>query len=473
MKRFRKARILAVVLALSMVVTMLGGCSSGKSDSSGDGTVSFTMDGLPSAEKTEELANYEARQKDFKEKTGCEFERVDFKYDYQTGSAMIEGGNLPTTFTVANTEPQVLISNGWCRDITDLIKETGWDKEWKDDLLDLVSDKDGHIYGIPNSTYALSIVCNKKIFEEAGLVNDDGSIKYPTTWDEVIEDSRIITEKTDAKGFSFTICDNQGGWNFSNVAWNYGADLCTMNDDGSFTANLNSPEVVEAAKVYATLQKEGLLYGDFSVDTRDACYTNVASGLAAMCFGATDSPLALTRDDGIDMPIEDLALIPVPAGPEGDYWLMGGSCQWFSPDATDDQIKAYLEYRKLYDSTPDISDSQRDALEETAKLDTEDYGGVYVSAYMNIYKSGSYYDAVKEVVEKYRNFDWDDYPTFAYTESHPGHAEEEGMCQQMYAFLTSALQQVMVDPDGDIQAVFDKAQQDYQAVLDTAFDVQK
>ena len=152
---------------------------------------------------------------------------------------------------------------------------------------------------------------------------------------------------------------------------------------------------------------------------------------------------------------------------------MGGSCQWFSPDATDDQIKAYLEYRKLYDSTPDISDSQRDALEETAKLDTEDYGGVYVSAYMNIYKSGSYYDAVKEVVEKYRNFDWDDYPTFAYTESHPGHAEEEGMCQQMYAFLTSALQQVMVDPDGDIQAVFDKAQQDYQAVLDTAFDVQK
>ena len=47
------------------------------------------------------------------------------------------------------------------------------------------------------------------------------------------------------------------------------------------------------------------------------------------------------------------------------------------------------------------------------------------------------------------------------------------MCQQMYAFLTSALQQVMVDPDGDIQAVFDKAQQDYQAVLDTAFDVQK
>ena len=220
MKRFRKARLLAVVLALSMVVTMLGGCSSDKSQDSGDGTVTFTMDGLPSAEKTEELANYEARQKDFKEKTGYEFERVDFKYDYQTVSAMIEGGNLPTTFSVANTEPQVLIANGWCRDITDLIKETGWDKEWKDDLLQLVSDKDGHIYGIPNSTYALSIVCNKKIFEEAGLVNDDGSIKYPTTWDEVIEDSRIITEKTDAKGFSFTICDNQGGWNFSNVAWN-------------------------------------------------------------------------------------------------------------------------------------------------------------------------------------------------------------------------------------------------------------
>ena len=491
----KKFKLLALILALAMIVGLFAGCASGNKDTDtttkGNDTtaadtkgneggdtpaagVHFTMDGLPTADKTEELARYAARQAEFEEKTGNTYELVTFAYDYQTFAAMLEGGNLPTVFTVANTEPQVLIANGWGRDITDIVKEYGWDQYWNDSLLELVSDKDGKIWGVPNGTYALSLVCNKEVFRQAGLVDAEDHILYPTTWEELIETARTITEKTSAKGFSFTICDNQGGWNFSNVAWNYGADLSTRNDDGSYTSNLNSEAVVNAAKVYQTLAAEGLLYGDPLVDTRDACYTNVSEGLAAMCFGATDSPFNITKIDGNQkMPIENLALIPVPAGPAADYWLMGGDCKWFAPNATDDEVRAWFEYRSLYDSTPNISDDQKAALEEVAaRVTGDEYKSIYINGAMNIYKSGDYFDAMMATIEKYKNFDWADYPTFEYTKNHPGHAEEEGQCQQMYAILTSALQAIIENPTTvDVQAVMDEAQSNYQSILDTAFAV--
>ena len=490
----KKFKLLALVLALAMIVGLFAGCASGNKDTDtttkGNDTTAadtkgeeggdtpaagahFTMDGLPTADKTEELARYAARQAEFEEKTGNTYEQVTFTYDYQTFAAMLEGGNLPTVFTVANTEPQVLIANGWGRDITDIVKEYGWDQYWNDSLLELVSDKDGKIWGVPNGTYALSLVCNKEVFRQAGLVDAEDHILYPTTWEELIETARTITEKTDSKGFSFTICDNMGGWNFSNVAWNYGADLCVMNDDGSYTSNLNSDSVVKAATVYQTLSKEGLLYGDVSIDRWDDCLTNVSEGLSAMAFFHNGCAFGICDDQGTqNMDVENMAMIPIPGGPGGNYWLMGGDTMWFSPDATDEQVRAWFEYNELFGRTPNVNDDQIASMKEEGNLRVNERGSVYTPD-ITAYTSGDWYDAYMQVVEEYRNWKWEDMPVYEWAEKNPAHVEEEGMCQQMYATLTSALQEIVLYPDKDIQAILDEAQSAYQAILDTSFDVQK
>jgi ABC-type glycerol-3-phosphate transport system substrate-binding protein len=80
---------------------------------------------------------------------------------------------------------------------------------------------DGKLYSAPFSTAKpwLQLYVNTKLYEDAGLVNEDGSLMLPNTWEEMIENSRVITEKTDAYGTGFSMVQNwAAGW-WWNVCW--------------------------------------------------------------------------------------------------------------------------------------------------------------------------------------------------------------------------------------------------------------
>src|SRR6266700_1264293 len=55
----------------------------------------------------------------------------------------------------------------------------------------------GKIYSAPISGAApwLQLYINNKVFRDAGLVNGDGSVKIPKTWDDVTHFAEIITQK--------------------------------------------------------------------------------------------------------------------------------------------------------------------------------------------------------------------------------------------------------------------------------------
>lgn len=88
----------------------------------------------------------------------------------------------------------------------------------------------GQTYSAPYSPPGIWIkmFVNTALYDEAGLVNDDGSYKFPATLDEVIENSRIIHEKTSkyGVGFSGTQTWASGWWlwmcQFSTQFWNTG-----------------------------------------------------------------------------------------------------------------------------------------------------------------------------------------------------------------------------------------------------------
>ncbi|MEI7451951.1 MAG: extracellular solute-binding protein [Candidatus Falkowbacteria bacterium] len=68
---------------------------------------------------------------------------------------------------------------------------------------------DGNVWGIPGEVNDYSLIYNKKMFKDAGIVDADGNALAPKTWDDVVAAAKKITKK-DTKGniikygFAFT-----------------------------------------------------------------------------------------------------------------------------------------------------------------------------------------------------------------------------------------------------------------------------
>ncbi len=490
-------KILSLVLALAMVLGLFAACGNDKpadttagknNDKPADTTaapvddetewawgtvhgVTWTLGGLVDQSDATKVQREQESLDLAMAETGNSWDRMEFSYNYTSIGAQFESGALPTYFDIAATEPVKLIKNGWGRTINECVERVGINLDnFNQTILSTYYDEDGGLWGLPYTAYSLCILVNASLFREAGLVDANGEPTMPTTWDEVIEYGNIINEKTGKGGMMLTCCDNQGGWNFTNVAWNYGADLAGMNDDGTFWVNVNSAEAVAAVEMYAELAASAGFYGDPLTSTRDTCVSNLKAGNCAMIFGAGDMPRAMSSIANDGMNPEDLYAINIPAGPGGQVNLTGGSGVWFSPNATDDQVVAILE-RMMHVNGRWVEEASADAVDgwETTFIDQLADNQVNLPDFP-VYVSAAYNQKNEMMLDYQTNFNYDlqykSYYDFANT---PGNlrAEEEGDTQNLYRELTAALQQVITDPTCDIQAVMDGCQANCQDLYNT------
>ena len=117
----------------------------------------------------------------------AEVVKAHYKYAVDTFISMAEAGTVPTVFETWYTEPQKLIKGGFVADITDELNELGWLDKMNPMVRALLSDENGRVYGLPRDSYALGLMINAQVFEDAGLVDENGIPLYPKTWDELIE----------------------------------------------------------------------------------------------------------------------------------------------------------------------------------------------------------------------------------------------------------------------------------------------
>ena len=278
-----------------------------------------------------------------------------YKYAVDTFVPKAEAGTLPVIFETWYTDTQKLINGGFVADITDELEARGWLDEINPTIRDLMS-KDGRTYGIPRDGYALGLMLNVELFEEAGLVDAEGLPIYPKTWDELAQTAKIIKDKTGAAGLCLLAMDNAGGWHFSNIAWNFGATLTLVDENGKFIANLDTPEAIAAMEYVKSLKWEyDVLTADPTVENWGTGFTQLGTGGAAMYMAANDAVNQPTYNNGL--PVDKLALVPMPAGPNGDqYSLSGGTPYMFSKDATPEQISAALDYLVLMGKGPVLNE---------------------------------------------------------------------------------------------------------------------
>lgn len=390
-----------------------------------------------------------------------------YKYSTDTFMPLVESGNCPTIFETWFTEPQKLIRSGAVADITKELEERGWLDKMNPAVRDLLSDELGRVYGVPRDGYALGLMLNVELFEEAGLVDDNGYPIYPKTWDELAETAKTIKDKTGSAGFVLLAKDNSGGWHFSNIAWAFGATLCTDNGDGTYTANLASDEAIAAMEYVKSLKWDyDVLTADPTNEDWGTGFTQLGTGAAAMYIGANDAVNQPTQVNGL--PVDKLAMCPIPAGPDGQYSLYGGTPYMFSKDATEAEINAALDYLEVMGKAPVVTDASVAGLNADAqnKVDT----GIPVIKPFPVWTDEAYVAAQTKAVEDHANTDEGLFQSYFDATSSDGlHVEEPGDTQAMYEELTKVLQAVITDKDADVAALMQTANDNYQAVLDEEF----
>jgi len=387
-----------------------------------------------------------------------------YEYSPDTFIPLVESGNLPDIFNIYFTEPAKVIPQGIVADITDQLEELGWLEKMNPSIRQLVSDENGRVYGLPNNAYGMGMMINAQLFREAGLADEDGIPIYPKTWEEFTDAAVKIKEETGAAGFVLLAQDNAAGWHFVQIAWSYGAEF-EKYEDGKWNAYINTPEVVAAMQmVYDWKWTYDILTGDPTAENWGTGFQQLGTGGAAMYLAADDAVSQPTKFYGL--PIEDLMLVGMPAGPAGSVSLTGGNLFMFPAGTDPEVIKAGLEILEIIGKAPVMTEETRLGL--IAGAETNVAEGIPVMRSFQCWIDPEYNALCDEIYEQYVNVDPRMYEAYyAATTAEGGlKPEEPQYVQELYAELTKVLQAVVTDQNADIQALLDQAQANFQQILD-------
>jgi len=200
---------------------------------------------------------------EYSSKTGPYFEEVAAAFEAENPDIKINIEVVPwdtllqrlTTDIAGGAAPDIsIIGTRWLLDFAEQgIAEPVDDyltPEFKDTFIDTFmapSVIDGQIMGLPVAASARAMLINKDLYAEAGATP-------PTTWDELYEASKKISEETDAFGFGLQGKEIETDAYFYYSLWTHGGDI--LKEDG--TSGLDSPAALEALTLYKKMLDEGL-----------------------------------------------------------------------------------------------------------------------------------------------------------------------------------------------------------------------
>lgn len=461
--KFNKKQITAVILAAALCTGGLAGCGTKKKQTSSDGKIKITVANWPSEDGNEKaFENAENKRKEFEKKyKNIEVAGETWGYDQSTFMARAEGGSLSTVYTSFFTEAKKIIQFGYAADITDYVKKYGYYGKINETLLDTIS-KEESIYLLPKSAYSLGIVINMNLFREAGLLESDGTPKIPKTFDELAAFAQTVHEKTGKAGFVFPTTSNQGGWNFSMLAWSFGTEFIKKKD-GKYTSNFANDKCAAALEYLKDLKwNKNALPSNTNVDAVEVVKL-IGTDQAAMAIVHPGQLDALVKDYG--MKPENIAMITMPAGPERHVTLMGGDFYVIEPNASPEQIDAAFKWIQFSGLTTEMDEDTKKRYENDKKLDFEENMKVIGVKDLSIWNDNADTEKFKnEVIEKYRNIPEKNVADYNNNKGSIEYQVEEEVCaQDLYATLDSCIQEVLTNKNSDVKGILKKAAADFQS----------
>lgn len=338
-----KKKLLASVLAVSMMATMMVGCGSSSSggDASAEGekvTLSFLnkYPDAPYAEYFEQaVADFEAANPNI----DIEMENVSDEAIKDKLTTMAGGGEMPDIFfTWTGERVNRFARNDLALDLTPYLDA---DPEWKDGFLPAFLNNatlDGKNYAIPFRSGIMFFLYNKEVFTQNNL-------ETPKTWDELL----AVCEQLKAKNVTPIAFGNSAPWYSS---WWIGL-LNAMMVPAETTAKDYTPETGEftdpnyeaAVQAFFDLNDKGY-FGD-NVNAKDYYEVREAfmAGQSAMILDAT--PQFTQYDDGMGAENWGFFKVPIMEGSAGDPGTIGGGGEaWIVSSKCEhpDEAVAFLKF---------------------------------------------------------------------------------------------------------------------------------
>ncbi len=437
------------------VAGALAGCSA-DSASSDDGRVELRVATFPPGADAAAYEAFESQEAQFEEEhPDIDVIGVEYEWEGPTFAAQLAGGSLPDVFTVPFTDSKTLLENGQLTDVTAEVEELGYTDKFNPIILAEVQDADGNIFGFPRQAYAMGLHYNRALFEAAGLDPDSP----PTTWDEVREAAKAISDATGKAGFMEMSTNNTGGWQLTAATVARGGSTQKDNGDGTYTSTIANDATKAQLQFLHDLRWEDDSLGDNYLLDWGSINQEFAAGNIGMYSSGSDVYTALVRDFGLSPDDYGLTVLPTE---NGGGTLGGGDIAVVSPTVDDATKAAAVEWIDWYYM-------QKLLDEDAAVLDAKtlaDSGQAVGTPVLPVLDRATYEESLVWI-EPYVNVPLDQMAPFteAIFEQTPV-GEPKGSTQEIYALLDPLVQAVLTDENADIDALLDQADADAQAILD-------
>lgn len=291
-----KKKLLSVVLTVAMLVSMITGCGATKSDEtdvpinqetelSEESTASDVAEKGNAGDRPEiAVWHYFEHEADALNRVAdaynasqdkvyvtCTYvSREELMNQYTIGAV---SGELPDIGMVDSPDMSSYISLGVFKDITRELNDWGELDKFYEGPLNSCKDANGNLYGLPNNSNCLALLCNMDILEAAGYQEP------PKTWDEFYKIAKDCTDQSKGVyGFAMSAISNEEG-TFQLIPWLYSA--------GATVNNLASPEAVSTLDFLEKLVKEGIMSKEVINWGQGDALNAFAAGKAAMLESGT------------------------------------------------------------------------------------------------------------------------------------------------------------------------------------------
>jgi multiple sugar transport system substrate-binding protein len=384
-------------------------------------------------------------------------EPSEYEWAIDTFAAQLAGGTLPTVFQIPFTDSQGLIERGQVADITAEVESLPYAADFNPNVLTVVENADGAIFGIPIAGYSIGLHYNRALFEEAGLDPD----APPTTWAEVREAAAAISEATGQAGFAQMTQDNTGGWMLTTLSYAFGGRLQEQSAEG-IDVTVDNPGTTAALEFLQSLRWEDNSMGSNFLFNWGTINQAFAAGQVGMYMGGSDVYNSLVTENGIDPATYGLTIIPL-EGPDAGV-LAGGTVAAVRADAGDAERDAAVKWidffymAKLTNEEAAVADAEALATND-APIGTP---ALPIFSAEQLAQSDAWVaDFVNVPQEQMAPF------KDSFLEQ-PLIPEPPANTQEMYAILDTVVQTVLSEEDADIAALLAQADADVTALVESA-----
>ena len=214
---------------------------------------------------------------------------------YDQISARMTAGDVPDVSVMHESVLGDFVARGLVEPLDDAFKEAGIDPAQFTDHGRNGVTVGGKIYALPYDTHAWLWHMNANLFKKAGLVNADGSIKLPTSADELLAQAKQFKEATGKPYFAWptvnetaaqlrtliTLVAQQGGKLFP--------------EDRKI--DLHSNEAMAGLKLMETLYKEGDIKPNLDYGAANQAFLNGDVGCVVVGTWTIDSFIEAATPD--------------------------------------------------------------------------------------------------------------------------------------------------------------------------------